>query len=444
METTGLSNDETIEIFMKEMNSIEESDFYSKIKNTRKFQTVTWTKQKGFYVHKINEKDLLNEPTKEEVAKKLELYIDSLLKEGDEIVFIAHNGKRFDHPRLKKLLNLDDNGDYKGHKIKWMDSLDLTKMIVGKEVSLDDLISMSDIRINETVRHTAKYDVVTTIYSLLSLIKTNVLDDNNGDAVVEFENWITKGEINPIRGPLVEKIYELSFLEKIKNPVTGVQCDLWKVPTHLNSRTASLYMDKYVGLFFNKKFTDTNRKLIVSERRSNLLEVVKKYHQMKQLKEDLSEEEMDLFIEIQENNFEIEENVNELDESGENDERLDDHLDRLLEESNEQDVIDGIGDEEINDNFGDDMQCEDVDFTSSTSSEFTFDINKVEANGDFVPKENKSTQKKKQNMKRKNNNLTKLKNTKRKLNKDDEDSETEWFGTVYFSIFLYFLFIWKN
>lgn len=85
------------------------------------------------------------------------------------------------------------------------------------------------------------------------MIKNHIFDGNEGDSTIEFSNWITEGEVTkPIKGPLAEKIVDLSFLEKVKNPVTNIQCDFWKVPTHLNSNNATLYMKKYIGLFLKK------------------------------------------------------------------------------------------------------------------------------------------------------------------------------------------------
>ena len=127
-------------------------------------------------------------------------------------------------------------------------------------MSLTNLLKYCNFEENKNERHTAEYDVNMSVSSLLFLAQNHCCGSSSPETI--FLSWIIDQieNIKVTSGPLVEKIFDIDKIRKMKNPLTSFQCHLWNIPPNLDKAQARKYADKYPSLFFKKDFKENEEK----------------------------------------------------------------------------------------------------------------------------------------------------------------------------------------
>jgi DNA polymerase III epsilon subunit-like protein len=287
LETTGFGKTENIDIYEIFMTLLDETgtSFYSLIQSN-KFKKVSFNKRtNSYFIHSGNKEQIKNAPERDKVKKLLLKFIEENSIGKKKIIFLAHNGNSFDFRLLKHFLGIESGTQLFECELQWTDTIDLVKKCIGSSSSILNLIKLLGIDIPIEQLHSAKEDCIALRIILKKLCEKYLCPSNCEDYPLYLKDWLNAQDLNPIIGPLSEKVFELNQILSLRGISRRVQINLWGIPEYITKK--SLNEIKNIYPLFNADLPKKEaRKLKYSERYILLQQVVMKFDQLKKENND--------------------------------------------------------------------------------------------------------------------------------------------------------------
>ena len=118
-----------------------------------------------------------------------------------KLIFVAHNGKTFDHPILQNFLGISGQNLPKINCCEtiWLGSLKLLKISSGKGGSLESLASQCMVSFGDNEFHRAEQDVLTLTHIMKETIQNYLIPEKDGDWETFFYKWAKGDLISPLK-----------------------------------------------------------------------------------------------------------------------------------------------------------------------------------------------------------------------------------------------------